>query len=90
MPVAQTYQVFTIKPQKTIAKYEAPKEVQNLEKLITDFSYQNGYDMIDVFNDLLRYIIHGFSPDAPPLHNWRSNASRTGRSGKCLPNGFRS
>lgn len=54
-----------------MATYEAPKEVRTLEKLITDFSYQNGYDMIDVFNDLLRYIIHGFSPGAPPLHNWK-------------------
>lgn len=54
-----------------MAKYEAPKEVRNLEKMIIDFSYQNGYDMIDVFNDLLRYIIHGFSPGAPPLHNWK-------------------
>jgi type I restriction enzyme M protein len=48
-------------------KYEAPIEVRSLEKLITDFSYHNGLNVRDVFDDLLVYIIHGFSPLAPPL-----------------------
>lgn len=52
--------------------YEAPVEVRKLEKLINDFTYQNGLDVQDVFRDLLRYIIHGFSmPDTPPLSDWR-------------------
>lgn len=52
--------------------YEAPVEVRELEKLINDFTYQNGFDVRDVFRDLLRYIIHGFSlPDTPPLTDWR-------------------
>lgn len=52
--------------------YDAPVEVRELEKLINDFTYENGYDVRDVFQDLLRYIIHGYSfPDTPPLANWR-------------------
>lgn len=52
--------------------YEAPVEVRELEKLINDFTYRNGLDVRDVFRDLLRYIIHGFSlPDTPPLTDWR-------------------
>lgn len=50
----------------TMAKYETPPPVRPLEKLITDFSYTNGLDPVNVLNDLLTYIIHGFSPGAPP------------------------
>lgn len=52
--------------------YEAPVEVRELEKLISDFTYQNGFDISTVFRDFLRYIIHGFSlPTTPPLADWR-------------------
>lgn len=52
--------------------YEAPVEVRDLEKLINDFTYRNGYDVRNVFRDLLRYIIQGFSlPNTPPLADWR-------------------
>lgn len=52
--------------------YEAPAEVQELEKMIDDFTYRYGLDVRNVFRDLLRYIIHGFSlPDTPPLADWR-------------------
>lgn len=51
--------------------YEAPPEVRGLEKLISDFTYRNGYNVKTVFDDFLRYIIHGFSPGAPPLTSWR-------------------
>ena len=54
-----------------MAKYETPPPVRPLEKLITDFSYTNGLDPVNVFNDFLTYIIHGFSPGAPPLQNWK-------------------
>ena len=54
-----------------MAKYETPPPVRPLEKLITDFSYTNGLDPVNVFNDFLTYIIHGFSPDAPPLQSWK-------------------
>ena len=52
-----------------MAKYETPPPVRPLEKLITDFSYTNGLDPVNVLNDLLAYIIHGFSPGAPPLQS---------------------
>lgn len=54
-----------------MAKYDTPSGIRPLEKLIVDFSYQNGFDAMNVFNDFLTYIIHGFSPEAPPLHNWK-------------------
>lgn len=54
-----------------MAKYETPPTIRPLEKLIVDFSYTNGFDSIHVFNDFLTYIIHGFSPGAPPLHSWK-------------------
>lgn len=54
-----------------MAKYETPPPVRPLEKMITDFSYTNGLDPVNVFNDFLTYIIHGFSPGAPPLQSWK-------------------
>ena len=54
-----------------MAKYETPPPVRPLEKLITDFSCTNGLDPVNVLNDLLTYIIHGFSPGAPPLQSWK-------------------
>ena len=54
-----------------MAKYETPPPIRPLEKLITDFSYTNGLDPVNVFNDFLTYIIHGFSPGAPPLQSWK-------------------
>lgn len=54
-----------------MAKYNTPSDIRPLEKLIRDFSYANGYDPMNVFDDFLTYIIHGFSPEAPPLHSWK-------------------
>lgn len=54
-----------------MAQYNTPSDIRPLEKLIRDFSYANGYDAINVFNDFLAYIIHGFSPEAPPMHSWK-------------------
>ena len=40
--------------------------------MIDSFTYRHGLDVRNVFRDLLRYIIHGFSlPDTPPLADWR-------------------
>lgn len=51
--------------------YEAPQEVRELERLIDDFTYADGLQVTTVFQDFLRYIIHGFSiPGTPPLGNW--------------------
>ena len=47
--------------------YNTPQAIRPLEKMVCDFAYSNGYDPISVFNDFLRYVIHGFSPGAPPL-----------------------
>ncbi len=58
--------------------YNAPEEVRELEKQINDFTYRNGLDVKTVFQDLLRYIVHGFSlPDTPPLSDWRYNKEQT-------------
>lgn len=54
-----------------MAKYDTPDAIRPLEKLVMDFSRTNGYAPMDVFRDFLTFIIHGFSPGAPPLHNWK-------------------
>lgn len=54
-----------------MATYDTPTEIRPLEKLIVDFSYTNGFDPINVFNDFLTFIIHGFSLGAPPLRGWK-------------------
>ncbi len=54
-----------------MAPYNTPQAIRPLEKMICDFAYSNGYDPISVFNDFLRYVIHGFSPGAPPLMDWK-------------------
>ena len=57
--------------------YEAPIEVRELEKLINNFTYQNGFDVSQVFNDFLTYIIHYFTPDAKPLESWKYKPEQT-------------
>lgn len=44
----------------------------NLVKLMTSFSYGNGLEVSRVFDDLLRYIIQGYTlPGHPGLEDWR-------------------
>ena len=46
--------------------------MKNLVKTITDFTYQNGLEVSRVFDDLLRYMIHGYTlPVQPGLTDWR-------------------
>lgn len=46
--------------------------MKNLVKTITDFTYQNGLEVSRVFDDLLRYMIHGYTlPGQPGLTDWR-------------------
>ena len=45
-----------------MAQYNIPQALRPLEKLICDFAYSHGYEPMSVFNDFLRYVIHGFSP----------------------------
>jgi type I restriction enzyme M protein len=51
--------------------YEAPPEVREIEKILRQFTYANGYDMTEVFSDMLRYIIGYFTWKAEPLKPWR-------------------
>lgn len=51
--------------------YEAPVEVREIEKLLRQFTYANGYNMPEVFNDMLRYIIGYFTWNPGPLKPWR-------------------
>ena len=61
-----------------MAPYNTPQAIRPLEKTICDFAYSNGYDPISVFNDFLRYVIHGFSPGAPPLMDRMDTAHAAG------------
>lgn len=54
-----------------MAQYPVPKEIQPLARLMTDFAHACGYDPLTVFNDFLTFVIHGFSPGAPPLKSWK-------------------
>lgn len=54
-----------------MAGYDIPREICPLEKRISDFSVSCGYAPMTVFNDFLMFVIHGFSPGAPPLKNWK-------------------
>ena len=54
-----------------MAQYNTPQALRPLENLICDFAYSNGYEPMSVFNDFLRYVIHGFSPGAPPVKDWK-------------------
>ena len=54
-----------------MATFNTPSAIRPLEKLIMDFSHANGHGPLNVFNDFLTYIIHGFSPGAPPLKSWK-------------------
>ena len=54
-----------------MAQYNTPQALRPLEKLIGNFAYTNGYEPMSVFNDFLRYVIHGFSPGAPPIKDWK-------------------
>ena len=53
------------------SSYEAPAEVRELEKRLNDFSYRKGYNIDQVFDDFLRYIIWAFSLDGKPIDNWK-------------------
>ena len=71
-----------------MAPYNTPQAIRPLEKTICDFAYSNGYDPISVFNDFLRYVIHGFSPGAPPLMDWKYKRQQNRHLWRCLPDGY--
>lgn len=51
--------------------YEAPEELRIIEKMLTDFVYHNGFEMSQVFDNWLEYIIGFFSIEGKPIENWR-------------------
>ena len=50
-----------------MAKFELSNEVKPLDRIISRLAGECGYEVQQVFNDLLRYIIHGFSPSGLSL-----------------------
>ena len=58
-----------------MAQYPVPKEIQPLARLMTDFAHACGYDPLTVFNDFLTFVIHGFSPGAPPAQELEIQAA---------------
>lgn len=54
-----------------MAHYDTPVEVRPLERLILGFSSECGRNPMTVFEDFLAYVLHGFSPGAPPLKSWK-------------------
>lgn len=60
---------YTLPPMST--NYEAPSELRELEKILRQFTYANGYDMTEVFNDMLRYIVGFFTWEVKPIESWR-------------------
>lgn len=50
--------------------YDANKELQPLIKELTTFSYQNGKNITDVFDDFLLYIIYGFDCTFKKVEGW--------------------
>ena len=52
-------------------------ETASLERMIFDFARRYGFDEMRIFDDLLIYIIHGFSPEAPPLKSWNYTREQT-------------
>lgn len=52
-------------------------ETTSLERMIFDFARRYGLDEVRIFDDLLIYIIHSFSPGAPPLKPWHYTQEQT-------------
>ncbi|MCP3929327.1 MAG: N-6 DNA methylase [Bacteroidetes bacterium] len=51
--------------------YDVPKEIQDLAKTMNNFSYSNGLDISQVFDDFLVYIISFFTPVVKPIVEWK-------------------
>lgn len=52
-------------------KYETPAELRVLEKMLTDFTYSNGWDIDTVFDDWLYFIINNFNVNPKIDTAWR-------------------
>lgn len=60
-----------------MADYDAPVAVRELEKMMNDFTYNNGLQINHVFDDFLTYVIHYFTPNAKPLEDWKYKKEET-------------
>lgn len=58
--------------------YEAPAQVRELEKLMTSFTYTNGFEISRVFDDWLRFIINSFDADKTPITDWNYKKEHNG------------
>ncbi|MBR5592781.1 MAG: N-6 DNA methylase [Bacteroidaceae bacterium] len=62
--------------------YDANKELQPLIKELTTFSYQNGKNITDVFDDFLLYIIYGFDCTFKKVEGWNYTPVQTQSFGR--------
>jgi len=51
--------------------YEAPIAVRELEKMISNFTYKNGFEISRVFDDWLIFIIYNFNPQPVAIPDWK-------------------
>ena len=55
-----------------MAPYNTPQAIRPLvENGLLISPIRTATIRLSVFNDFLRYVIHGFSPGAPPLMDWK-------------------
>jgi type I restriction enzyme M protein len=50
---------------------DSPAEPNTLEKMLSEFAYRNGFEMSQVFDSWLEYIIVFFSIENKPIENWK-------------------
>lgn len=53
-----------------MAGYDAPVELRTLEKMLNNFTYNNGFDISRVFDDWLRFIVNNFNTNPKPDPSW--------------------
>ena len=54
-----------------MAGYDAPVELRELEKMLNNFTYGNGFDISTVFDDWLLFIINNFNTKPQPNPSWK-------------------
>lgn len=69
--------------------YEGPAEIRPLEKLMCDFTFKSGHDLLSVFDSLLDYIIHFFNPLKTPLEHWKYTPEQTRKFHEMMVEYFR-
>lgn len=54
-----------------MAVYDVPVELRALEKMLNNFTYNNGFDISRVFDDWLRFIVNNFNTNPKPDPTWK-------------------